>query len=168
MKQEQQTGLCCYEAEFWVETCVVQACKKGYEFRTTKQPELLLVNSLLLSAALSDNLHQGTSTRGDQSCWVDNKETYISSIANPDNAMEKNVRIEDYVIGSDHKLLVREVNAWKIFLNTYLGEFPNPLWTDGDVTVSTTLICKRLALKGCKLSLALGISRKLPRFLTTA
>jgi hypothetical protein len=61
--QQARCGHAAWSMEFWIEM-MVQFCKRYTKFLTTSTPELLLVNQLLLSSALTNAsaLHEGLKT----------------------------------------------------------------------------------------------------------
>ena len=148
-RQEQQRGLTCYELEFWVERAIVQICKRETKFRTTKNPELVLVHSILLALALMRNLHQYPDEleKEEKRCKGKDLDNDAIDISCPDN-MQPGINGE-FFIGPGKKPRVRDMPQLKSVVSKYLQAFPTLGWTGYGEHVILTY--KRLALKGSEL-----------------
>ena len=108
-KQEKECGLICYDTAFSVETAVVQICERETKFRTTNNPEVLLVNSLLLSMALQDKLNKYHDDLADKElrCRGTESNPSVLGIASPDT--EAPEAQGDFILGDGIRPLVAQI-----------------------------------------------------------
>ena len=157
-RQEKEIGLICYDTEFWVDTAVVQICKRETKFRTTRNPEVLLVNSLLLSIALQDNLsrYHDELAGEEERCRGPESNPNVLRIAFPDT--EPPEALGDFLVGDGTKLLKRDILKYRAMFAAYLAECQESAWSAVDFTSCTLLLYKRLALRGSQIQMRLYIA----------
>ena len=129
----------------------MQVCKRETKFRTTKNPEVLLVNSLLLSVALQDNLNKFSSEVAEEEvrCKGTESNPNVLGISCPDT--EAPEATGEFMLGHGTKPLKARLLAYKEMFNSFIDAFEVQGWTAEEFSSSTLLLYKRLALRGSEI-----------------